>query len=100
MLYVEGSTTNARSGVGLIVVSPKGHSCKHAVKFTFKTSNNEAECEALLAVMEIYNVLGVVYLKAFSDSRLVMSQVQGEFKARDPSMVAYSAQVKEKSSVF
>jgi len=39
----------------------------------FKASNNEAKYEALLADMEICNVLGVEYLKAFSDSQLVLS---------------------------
>jgi len=61
MLYIDGSTINAGSGVGLIVVSSEGHSYKHALKFTFKTSNNEAEYEALLTGMELCNALGAVY---------------------------------------
>jgi len=39
----------------------------------FKTSNNEAEYEALVAGMEIYNTLGAECLKAFSDSQLAVS---------------------------
>ena len=62
-----------RSGLGLIVVSPKGHSYEHALEFTFKTSNDEAKYEVLLAGMEICNALGVPHLKAFSDSQLVVS---------------------------
>ena len=100
MLYVDGSITNADSGVRLIMVSPEGHLCEHALKFTFKTSNGEAEYKALLAGMEICNALGVIHLTAFSNSQLVVSQVKGEFAARDPSMVAYLAKVKKKSSMF
>ena len=48
ILYVYGLETNVGSGVGLIVVSPEGHTYEHALKFMFNTSNNEAEYEALL----------------------------------------------------
>ena len=46
-VIVDESATNAASGARLIVVSPEGHLYKHALKFTFKMSNNEAEYEAL-----------------------------------------------------
>jgi len=53
MLYVDGSATNTGSGTRLIAISPEGPLYEHALKFMFKTSNNEAEYEALLARMEI-----------------------------------------------
>jgi len=82
------------------VISPEGYSYEHALKFTFKTSNNEAEHEALLTGMEICNALGVLYLKNFSNSQLMVSQVKGEFKAHDLSTIPYLAKVKKKSSMF
>jgi len=100
MLYVYASTIDEGSGAGLIVVSPKGRPYEHALKFMFKTPNNEAEYEALLADMEIYSKLGEECLKAFSDSQLVVSQMKGEYEAHDPSMVAYLAKVKKKYTMF
>lgn len=100
MLYVDGWVANAGSGVGLIVASPKRHSYEHTLKFTFNMSKNEAGYEALLAGMEICNALGVAYLKAFSNSQLVVSEVKDELEAHDPSMAAYLAKVNEKSSMF
>ena len=36
MLYVNGLTTNGGSGLGLIVVSPKGHTYEHALNYFFR----------------------------------------------------------------
>jgi len=68
MLYVDGLTTNGGSRVGLTMVSLEGHFFEHALKSMFKVSNNEAEYEALLADMEICNVLRTKHVKAFFDS--------------------------------
>jgi len=70
---MERLATKAGSGAQLIVVSPEGQSHEHLLKFTFKTSNEEAEYKALLARMDICNALGAGHSKGFSDSQLVVS---------------------------
>ncbi|XP_023914564.1 uncharacterized protein LOC112026112 [Quercus suber] len=55
----------------------------------FKASNNEAEYEALLAGLRLVSKLGARNVEVYSDSRLVVNQVQGSFEARDPRMKAY-----------
>ena len=100
MLYVDGSTTSEGSGTGLLVISPEGHVHKHALKFLFKASNNDAEYEALLASMDLCYALGVEHLCAFSDSQLIVSQAKGNFEARDATMMSYLTKVKERSLSF
>ena len=39
----------------------------------FKTSNNEVECKALLAGIEIYNALEAESIRAFSNFQLMIS---------------------------
>jgi len=73
ILYIDVLATDEGSGAGLIIVSPKESTYEHALKFMFKTSNNEAEYEALLAGMELCHVLEVEHLKAFSNSQLVVN---------------------------
>ena len=48
--------------------------------------NNRAEYEALLMGMDMVQRMGGKAGKMFSDSRLVIGQVKGEFKARDERM--------------
>ncbi|XP_057530798.1 uncharacterized protein LOC130809160 [Amaranthus tricolor] len=94
-LYVDGSSTQSASGAGLLIVSSAGVRMERAVRFEFATSNNEAEYEALLMGLRICYETGAKKLSAFSDSQLIVGQVNGEFEAKDDSMKMYLQQVKE-----
>ena len=61
----------------------------------FKASNNEAEYEALLAGLRAVLHLGVRDVEIYSDSRLVVYQITGDFEARDPRMKAYLSTAKQ-----
>ena len=45
---------------------------KYALRFDFKTSNNQTEYEALIVGLKIANDLSVKCLKVFTDSHLVI----------------------------
>ena len=77
-----------------MLVSPENHRISSALQFTFKASNNEAEHETLLAGLRLAKELQVDSLMIYSDSKLVVSQVLGEFQARDDRMAAYLEKVK------
>ena len=57
-------------------------------------TNNEAEYETLLIGMAMVQRMGGKSVKVLSDSRLVVSQVKGEFEAKDERMQGYLSQVK------
>ena len=99
-LYVDGSATSTGSGAGFIIVLPTGQVHEQGLKFLFKASNKEAEYEALLVGMGVCCTLGAEHLCAFSDSQLIVSQVMGEYEARDAVMMAYLALVNERASTF
>ncbi|KAK1363787.1 hypothetical protein POM88_039348 [Heracleum sosnowskyi] len=67
---------------------------EYALKLDFPTTNNEAEYEALIVGLGLDGVLRVKTLKVCGDSRLVVSQVNGEFEARDEVMAKYLKLVK------
>ena len=81
-------------GARLMLVSLENHRISSALRFTFKASNNEAEYEALLAGLRLAKELQVDSLMVDSDSKLVISQVLGEFHTRDDRMAAYLEKVK------
>ncbi|KAL0355614.1 UNVERIFIED_CONTAM: hypothetical protein Sradi_4008300 [Sesamum radiatum] len=56
------------------------------VKFEFKASNNEAEYEALVLGMGMTQHAGASHLQDYSDSQLIVKQINGEFKAKEESM--------------
>ena len=67
-LYVDGSSNDGGSGVGLIVVNPKGHRMHCALRFRFTVSNNEAEYKALIAGLKLAKEMKVKSLEIFNDS--------------------------------
>ncbi|KAI3448580.1 hypothetical protein Pfo_005245 [Paulownia fortunei] len=89
LLHVDGSATISGCGAGIVLTSPEGEELEFAVRFEFKTSNNEAEYEALVRGLKMALELGVRQLSVFSDSRLVMQQVGGEFVAKEERMRNY-----------
>ena len=88
-LHVDGASNEQGSGAGLILKSPEGVMAEYALRFSFKTSNNQAEYEALIAGLRIAKDLKVEKLRAYSDSQLVVEQTKGEFEAKDPVMAKY-----------
>ena len=75
-------------------MSPKKVVIEKSLRLDFSAMNNEAEYEALLEGMTMVQRMGGKFIKLFSDSRLVISQVRGEFEAKDERMQGYLSQVK------
>ncbi|XP_024019918.1 uncharacterized protein LOC112091182 [Morus notabilis] len=68
--------------------------------FVLMVSNNEAEYEALIAGLRLENHLKNERLSIFSDSQLVVGQVNEEYQVRDEKIGAYLRKVKEELVKF
>ena len=88
-IYVDGALNQKGSGVGLILISPEKVIIEKFLRLDFSATNNEAEYEALLIGMAMVQRMGEKSIKLFSDSRLVVGQVKGEFEAKDERMQGY-----------
>ncbi|GKE21841.1 reverse transcriptase domain-containing protein [Tanacetum coccineum] len=94
-LYTDGASSSDGSGVGLMLIIPEGREYTYALCFEFKTTNNEAEYEALLAELRIAREMEIKSLAIFTDSQLMANQIKGIFKARQPMIKQYLEKVKE-----
>ncbi|XP_034218889.1 uncharacterized protein LOC117630253 [Prunus dulcis] len=88
-LFVDGSSNAQGCGAGLVLVSPDKVALEYALRFKFQASNNEAEYEALLAGLRLAKEMDARQIQIFSDSQLVVHQVNQDFTAKDASMTAY-----------
>ena len=72
--------------MGLVLISTEKIIIEKSLRLNFLATNNEAEYEALMMGMAVVQRMGGKSVKVFSDSRLVVGQVKGEFEAKDERM--------------
>uniref|UniRef100_A0A2N9FC34 Integrase catalytic domain-containing protein n=1 Tax=Fagus sylvatica TaxID=28930 RepID=A0A2N9FC34_FAGSY len=77
------------SGIGAVLVSPKGQQTPIAVKLGFDCTNNMTEYEACIVGLQAALEFGAYELEVFGDSLLIVSQTNGEWQARDPKLIPY-----------
>ena len=87
-VYVDGALNQKGSGIG------------KSLRLDFSATNNEAEYETLLMGMVMTQRMGGKSVKLFSNSKLVVGQVKGEFEVKDERMQGYLSQVKCLQSKF
>ncbi|KAL0349948.1 UNVERIFIED_CONTAM: hypothetical protein Sradi_4144000 [Sesamum radiatum] len=78
LLHVDRSSTTQGSSAGIITL-PYGEDLEFAVKFGFKASNNEVEYEVLVIGMKMAHGVGARHLVAYSNSQLIVKQVEGTY---------------------
>ena len=66
----------------------------------FLVSKNEVEYEALLTRLQLAKDLDVKYIQVLCDSKVVSSQINAEFKAKEPLMASYLQVSKNLASCF
>ena len=99
-MHVNGASNQKGAGVGLVLTSFEMVIVEKSLRLDFPATNNEAEYEALLEGIAMVQRMGGKSIKIFSDSRLVVGQVKGEFEAKDERMRGYLNQVKIMQTKF
>ncbi|GJU46521.1 reverse transcriptase domain-containing protein [Tanacetum coccineum] len=84
---VDGASSAKGSGIGLILINPTMTEYTYALRLNFESTNNQAEYEALLAGLRIAKKMGVQSLSVNVDSKLVASQINGNYKACKENMI-------------
>ena len=85
---------------GVVLISPTGDVMKHILQIMYTDSNNAAEYEALLHGLRMAVSMGIQRLEVRGDSNLAISQINGDFDAKDPNMTAYRNAVLHISARF
>ena len=94
-LSVDGASNAQGSGAGLILTSLEGIDIEYALRFGFHTSNKEAEYEAVIAGLNLAHSLEVDQLEVYSDSQLVVRQIEDTYEAKSERMILYLQKVRD-----
>ena len=81
--YTNGAANQKGSRVGIVLVTPEKLVVEKSLWLGFLVTNNEAEYETLLVEIAMVGRLGGEVIEIYSNSHLVVGQVNGKFEARD-----------------
>ena len=99
-VFMDGAQSAMGASAGIVIITSKGIWLEYSFRLGFRASNNEAEYEALLAELRTILGMGARDVEIYSDSRLVVNQVEGSFEARDSRMKEYLQVVKQVMGKF
>lgn len=84
-VFIDGASRGnpGPSGIGVVLRHPDGTAEEVAESIGLAT-NNQAEYRALLRALQVGRELGYERLHVHSDSQLLVRQMRGEYRVRDP----------------
>ena len=74
-MYFDGATNQNGSGIGVLLISPKGTHIPLSGRLNFPATNNATEYEACIMGLQAALGLGVRELEVYRDSALIISQI-------------------------
>ena len=88
------------TGVGVIFVSPENHVLPRAFSLIKSCSNNVAEHNALLIGLQLTQQMGVRYLEAYGDSKLIVNQIRREYEVCYKDLIPYHHETIQLANTF
>ena len=89
VMHFDGSKMLAGLGASVVLTSPTGDTVQYVLQILYIDSKNAAEYVALLDGLRMAVSMGIQRLEVRGDSNLAISQINGDFDAKDPKMAAY-----------
>ena len=100
VIYVDGLSIRKNGGAGILLITTDGEELSSSLRLEFKTTNNEAEYEAIIASLEMALELGAESMEFRSDSQVITSHIWEEFEAKGEKMKMYLSKVHNMQSSF
>ena len=93
--FIDGASRGnpGESGLGVVLKSEDGTVLRTHARYLGRTTNNVAEYSALLELLDLVRDYPCTRVVAHSDSELIVRQVNGVYKVRDPELQRLHARV-------
>ncbi|MBE0429910.1 MAG: Nif3-like dinuclear metal center hexameric protein [Thermoleophilia bacterium] len=95
-LHVDGGARGnpGPAAIGAVLVDPAGQKVEELADFIGTATNNVAEYQALIAGLEMSLDRGVRRLTIFSDSELIVRQIEGRYQVKNEGLRPFYQQAK------
>ena len=84
------------AGVGIVFCKPDGEVVHEVADYLGVETNNVAEYKAMLRALDEVVKLNATKIKFFSDSELMVKQINGQYKVKHPNLQPLYQEVKNK----
>lgn len=95
-LYVDGGSRGnpGPAGIGAVLADPDGEPLETLASYIGEATNNVAEYQAMISGLELALDRGVTRLAIFSDSELIVRQLEGAYRVKNEGLRPYYQQAK------
>jgi ribonuclease HI len=88
------------AGLGVAIFQADGQLLEQCSRYIGEATNNVAEYRALLLALERAELLGLTDVALYSDSELLVRQLQGRYQVKHPALRPLFAEAKERMARF
>jgi len=88
------------AGAGVVLVAPDGEVRKQHKEFLGQTTNNVAEYRGLLLALKLARSLGIIRIRVYSDSQLLVRQINGFYRVKQPHLLALWQEAQQELQKF
>jgi ribonuclease HI len=101
-IHIDGAARGnpGPAGVGVVILGPDGEVAERFHRGIGEATNNVAEYRALLLALERAESLGYADIEIYSDSELLVRQIQGRYQVKHPVLKALYAEAKDRIEGF
>jgi len=102
LIYTDGASRGnpGPAGIGIVICNESGKIVKQYEEFIGNATNNIAEYRALIKALELASSFPVGEVDCFSDSELMVKQLNGEYRVKSEKLGKLFLQVREKEKQF
>ena len=88
-MYFDGATNQNGSGIGVLLISPKGTHIPFSSRLNFPATNNATEYKTCIIGLHATIGLGVQELEVYGDSALIISRIQDRWNIKEERLMPY-----------
>ncbi|HHW15638.1 MAG TPA: ribonuclease HI family protein [Firmicutes bacterium] len=102
VVYTDGAARGnpGPAGIGYLIYDAEGRLLTQGAEYLGETTNNVAEYTALIRALKQAAVFGPGPVRVFSDSELMVRQLNGEYQVRQPHLVPLHSEARRLLSGF
>jgi ribonuclease HI len=102
IIYTDGACRGnpGPAGIGIVICNESGKIIKEDKGFIGNATNNIAEYRALIKALELASDFSVTRVECFSDSELMVRQLNGAYRVKDEKLHELFLLVREKEKLF